>query len=134
RRVVYEDGYVRALDGEDSFTDRGLRRLAHRLRRVQDALAARGIAFALVIAPNKAAVYPEFLPAGFLHPEDVRPPAAYDRMRPMLAEEGVHVVDGRAILLAEKGRSDVPLFPPGGVHWNRYAAHLVVDQLFAELG
>ena len=52
----------------------------------------------------------------------------------MLRSEGVHVVDGHAILEEEKARSPHALFPPGGVHWNRYAASLVLRRAWQLLG
>jgi len=136
RMMVYEDGYVRAYDAEgvDPGNDRKLRKRARQLRRLQDELAQRGIAFVFLIAPSKAAIYPEYLPPGFVHPDGQRPPTAYERMLPMLRSEGVHVVDGHAILEEEKARSSHALFPPGGVHWNRYAAALVLRRAWQLLG
>jgi hypothetical protein len=134
RMMIYEDGYVRAYDGADPAGDRKLRKRALQLRRVQDGLARRGIAFVLVVAPSKAAIYPEYLPSGFVRPDSERPPTAYDRMLPMLRSRGVHVVDGHAILAEEKARSPHALFPPGGIHWNRYAAALVMGRAWQALG
>ena len=134
RMMVYEDGYVTAYDGDDPFTDRKMLKLARALRRVQDGLARRGIAFVLLIAPSKASVYPEYLPSGFVRPDGLRSPTAYERMLPMLRSEGVHVVDGHALLMEVKSLAPYPVFPPGGVHWNRYAAALVVARTWRFLG
>ena len=133
RMMVYGDGYVTAYDGEDPFPDRKLRKVAARLRQVQEALRRRGIAFVLLISPNKAAIYPEYIPPGFVHPNASRPPTAYERMLPMLEGEGVNVVDGHAILDAAKAASVHAVFPPGGIHWNRYGAFLVLRQAWQAL-
>jgi alginate O-acetyltransferase complex protein AlgJ len=133
RMMVYEDHYVTAYDGGDRFRDRGLRKLAREMGELQDSLSRRGIAFVLIISPSKVATYPEYLPAGYVHPVGERPPSAYERMLPMLRREGVHVVDGHTILEEEKARSPRPLFPPGGIHWNRYAAFLVLHRAWEAL-
>ena len=134
RMMLYTDIYVTTYDGLDPFLDQDLQTAVVGLRDLQDALARRGTAFAFLIAPNKAAIYPEYLPEGFVHPAGQRLPTAYERMLPMLRNAGVHVVDGHAILKGEKSRSPYPLFPPGGVHWNRYAASVVLREAWQHLG
>ena len=133
RMMIYEEHYLSAYDGVVLFRDRGLRKRARDLRRLQESLAERGIAFVLVIAPSKVSIYPEYLPKGVVQPDGLRPATAYERMLPMLRKEGVHVVDGHAVLEEEKGRSPHALFPPGGIHWNRYGAYLVVRRAFESL-
>lgn len=134
RMMLYTDIYVTTYDGIDAFLEEDLRAAASGLRRLQDALAERGTAFVFLISPNKAVIYPEYLPDGFVHPAEKRRKTAYERMLPLLRSEGVQVVDGHDILLAEKARSPYPLFPPGGIHWNRYAASVVLRQAWQNLG
>jgi hypothetical protein len=134
RRVVYGDVYVTAFDGTSDFSDQRLRKRVRVLRRLQDGLARRGIAFVLLISPSKASIYPEYLPRGFVHPDGQRPKGTYERMLPMLRSAGIHVVDSRALLLEEKGRSPHALFPPGGIHWNRYSCALVLRRAWQALG
>jgi hypothetical protein len=134
RMMIYGDAYIRDYVGTDAFSDGQLQKVARRLRRLQAKLALRGIAFVLLIAPNKAATYPEYLPPGFVHPVGERPPSSYERMLPMLRKQGVHVVDGHAILAEEKARSAHALFAPGGLHWNRYAASIVLRRAWQRLG
>ena len=69
-----------------------------------------------------------------MRPDGQRPKVAYERMLPMLRTAGIHVVDSRAILLEEKGRSPHLLFPPGGLHWNRYSCALVLRRAWQALG
>ena len=133
RMMIYEKHWIEAYDGGDSFRDRSLRKLARELGQLQASLAKRGTAFVFVISPSKVATYPEYLPKGFVHSEGVRPPNAYERMVPMLRSEGVHLVDGRTIFEEEKARSPHALFPPGGIHWNRYGAYLVVRRVWEAL-
>jgi hypothetical protein len=134
RMMLYGDNYVRAYDGIDGFSDLRLRKRARALGRLQRALARRGIAFVFLISPNKASIYPEYLPPGVVRPDGQRPPNAYERMLPLLRSEGVQVVDGHVLFAEEKARSPHALFPPGGFHWNRYGASLVLRRAWQRLG
>ena len=98
------------------------------LRRLQDFCDARGIAFALVITPSKAAIYPEGLPSDWRR--RVRPgPRAYDQFVPLLQAKGVRFVDGHRLTAALKPTVRVPLFPLGGVHWGEEAAVATANAL-----
>jgi hypothetical protein len=56
---LYEKGYVRGLLEGLTMPHEDVRRAAEDLARFQDRLAQHGIAFLLIISPNKAAVYTE---------------------------------------------------------------------------
>jgi hypothetical protein len=131
---IYEDVFLDALNGSTSPAEPELAALAHRLRLLQDGLAQRGIAFVFLIAPSKAATYPEFVPPRFLLPPNQRRETTYARMLPWLRREGVRFVDGHALFKAERESSSVLLFPPGGIHWNRYGAHFAVKAIWKALG
>ncbi len=97
--------------------DQALRSLAGDLRTMQDFCAARGIPFALVITPSKAAIYPEELPANWLRLYQSAP-RYYDLFLPLLQEKGIHYVDGHRLAVEMKPTAKTPLFPLGGIHWS----------------
>jgi hypothetical protein len=97
------------------------------------ALAQRGAAFVVLVAPSKAEIWPENLPA------EVRPgdrlaalTNAYDALVPPLTAAGVRVLDAHRLFLEWKP-THPPLFAPGGTHWNYHGAQLVAQELFAGL-
>lgn len=130
---VYEDGYIRDFNGFIHPPDAALAETARQLRKLQDALDARRIPFLIIVAPNKANIYPEYIPSDLIVPPETRRPSVFARMKPLLQREGVRLVDGSAILKAEKARSPHLLFPPGGIHWNRLGAALVLKSAWAQL-
>jgi hypothetical protein len=73
------------------------------------------------VTPHKASVYPELGPPDYLA-AGRRSERTWERFRPILAAEGVHFIDGPAITLAARKRSQGPLFCRGGVHWNALGA------------
>ncbi len=124
---IYADDYCLLRgDGET------LRPLVEDLRRMQDFCDARGTAFALVITPSKAAVYPENLPANWLR--RFRPePRYYDEFVTLLREKGVRAVDGHRIAVEMKRATAVPVFPLGGIHWGDPAALATANAVLEQL-
>ena len=99
------------------------------LQHAQDWLAARGIAYLFVIAPDKHAVYPEFLP-GSLHP--VRDASRIDDFVRYLARHStVHVLDLRPALFEAKARER--LYHRTDTHWNDRGAYVAYQQILLRL-
>ncbi len=99
------------------------------LQHTQDWLAARGITYLFVIAPDKHAVYPEFLPRS-LHP--VRDGSRIDDLVGYLARHStVHVLDLRPALLVAKTRER--LYHRTDTHWNDRGAYVAYGQILERL-
>jgi hypothetical protein len=81
----------------------------------------RGVAFAVVVTPSKAAIYPEYLPAAWQARYDQRR-RCYGRFVSLLRSSGIPYVDGHQLTLAAKTDAPAPVFPKGGTHWSAYAA------------
>lgn len=82
--------------------------------RRRDWLAARGIAYVVVVVPEKFTIYPEFLPAWIAK---APPPTPYDRVRAAVERDGrVPFVDLRGPLVAAKARERV--YYQTDSHWN----------------
>lgn len=115
KRMLYEQVYL-----EEYLLNRTehekLVPLVDKLKRLQDLCARNGTAFTLVITPSKASIYPEYIPDEWMKHVDPQP-RGYDLLVPMLKEQGIHFVDGHAILANTKLQSGQPLFPVGGIHW-----------------
>lgn len=81
----------------------------------RDWLAARGIDYLVVIAPNKERVYPEFMPPG-LHPR--QPVSRLAQVLPRLREAGIMVLDLHDPLTAAKAAHRT--YMKTDTHWNRF--------------
>lgn len=104
---------VRLYD-EDELEARGL----HYLRQ-RDWLAARGIPYLLVLAPDKHSIYPEHLPSSVQAAGDRN---RTDQLLARLAAGGLEVLDLRPAL--EAGKDVREVYPPSGSHWNEFGAYL----------
>lgn len=132
--MLYEKVYVDAYNRSGRRLGKELRNISASTKRLQDRLAADGIAFLLVIAPSKAEIYPEFLP-----PEaDVagRPArrSNYENFVKYLHADGVNLVDAHELFLQWKSAPGAPrLFANGGTHWNEYGASRVAAEIARRL-
>jgi hypothetical protein len=130
---LYERIYLDRYSGSSPNGRREVLPLAKELRRLQDLLAARGVGFLLVISPSKAEIYPEQAPPTIALPGRESRKTEYDVFMPLLAEEGVNVLDAHRLFKEERRRSDALLFSRGGVHWNHYGATVVVAEMMRRI-
>lgn len=109
--------------------DRQLRIWTAELERYRTQLAARGILFAVAVAPNKEGLYPERMPSG-LRPADG--PKAIDQwMAAMRATTKVSVIDLRTALAAAPNRHE--LYARTDSHWNSAGAAVAHRALMEHL-
>jgi alginate O-acetyltransferase complex protein AlgJ len=100
---------------------------------LQTLLHKRGVTFIVLLTPNKATLYPEFLPNSLRHLSRYPENENYRGYRATLERHKVHFVDGVQILRAIKEQSAYPLFPRGGYHWNDLGAFHVLRELMAKM-
>lgn len=105
---------------------------AQRLRRAQDWFEARGQRFVYVMAPVKTTWFRPLIPPSYPC-AGPKADSIYPAARQALDAAGVHWVDGRATLEAQRGKLGYELFPRNGIHWNDLGVALTADAFAAEL-
>lgn len=130
---LYEALSVKAYQWPGWRTDAELEEAVAKLAKLQQLMAEkRGIPVPLVIAPSKPEMYPEHMdPAHKKKHMYVEESVFtdYQRLVPLLQEKNVLVGDGHAILKRLKDEKEHPFFAKSGMHWNDYAAFLVLNDL-----
>jgi alginate O-acetyltransferase complex protein AlgJ len=92
-------------------------------------LAARGIHYLFVIAPNKNTIYPEFMP-GYIR--KVHQQSRMDQLLDYLARHSaVPFLDLRPALLAAKQR--YPVYSRTDTHWNDFGAYIAYREIIRSL-
>ena len=127
-----EDGqsFDRYYRGIRPVYDAEIRRVLDELARRARFLAAHGIAYIVMIAPDKATIYPEHLPAWATQ---VAPRTPLDRLADAIRDDGtVRYVDVRAALRAAKARERV--YYATDSHWNFLGASVAYAELMHALG
>lgn len=90
-------------------------------------LAARGIRYLVVVAPNKETIYPEFMPP-VLRP--VRPQTRLDQLLAELRQHSdIDILDLRPALRAAKEHGRV--YHKTDTHWNDAGAVVAADEILA---
>lgn len=119
--------------GVNLFTPQELQTAVDNTVRVRDVLAADNIRFAVLICPNKAAVYGDrFLPAN-LRRLDAAAPTRARQLAAALRQAGVTVVHPEQSLQAQAAASEYPLYYRTDTHWNELGGYLAVRELFQTL-
>jgi hypothetical protein len=111
-----EDGHSldRHYRGTLPFAQRDVDNTVSEFARRRDWLAERGIAYAVIVVPEKFTIYPEHLPAWIAKSPLASP---FDRVRAAVERAGrITFVDPRAALLAAKARERV--YFQTDSHWN----------------
>lgn len=131
--ALFEESYITAKCG--LLIPVKLQRMpqfAQRLRRAQDWFEARGQRFVYVMAPVKTTWFPELIPPSY--PCDgPKADTIYPTARQALDAAGVHWVDGRATLAAQRGKLGYEMFPRNGIHWNDLGVALTAGAFVDEL-
>ncbi len=122
--LVGQDGYLYLTEGTTQFEpldEAQLAKWVEELERRADALARKGIAYLLVVVPDKTDVYPEFLP-----PEWRRRKERASRIErfceALAARTRVPILDLNPVLRAAKEREE--LYYRNDPHWNSYGAYV----------
>lgn len=129
KRFVYERQYVDAYNRRDSVAPALLEQKVQRLKLLQDYLGTRGSALLVVISPNKAAVYSEYLPQRFIAEERLRLTDNYTNFVRLLQKYGVNFLDTHGELLKAKATTPYALFANSGAHWSDPVACRVAAQI-----
>ena len=130
--ALFEESYIEAHCGLKLKVDvADMPAYAARLRRAQDWFEARGQKFVYVLAPIKTTWFPELVPASY--PCTAKRDSVYPAARNALTAAGVHWVDGRATLEAQRGKLGYEMFPRNGIHWNQLGVALAARAFVGEL-
>lgn len=124
--------YAESVDdylGVDQLTPEQISSIADYLYDLQQRLSEKGAAFAFMTAPNKATIYPEYMP-DYLKPTDNS--RNIDMLADALKAKGVHTIDAKQILIDAKDTRTV--YYEHDSHWNNYGAMLVYNSIAEEFG
>ena len=102
--------------------------MKERIEGRRDRLAAKGVGYEFVIAPDKHTIYPEFMSDRYLR----RPrPSQYSQTMEMAKAAGLPVVDLRPALLAAKAHAQVYL--RDDTHWNDIGVSAAMGPILAAM-
>lgn len=134
-KQIYQTEYLKEFCARDPATfETKATAWVQQIRKMQDFFEARGKTFVYVVTPSKPAVYPEIVPYGYSCPGGLADRGAKLRAwERILTAAGIHFVDAAKLVADARAAYPIPMFPRGGVHWNRLAASLGAQALTEEV-
>jgi hypothetical protein len=137
--VVGEDGWLyytgeRVIEnhvGELRLSRDELRQWQTVLEARRDWCAERGITYLFVIVPDKHAIYPEYLPSAYRHPERR---TTYEQFMEHFGEHSdLRPLGLKDLLLAARETEEHLLYYRLGTHWNDLGAWLAYEAILRRL-
>lgn len=125
---LFEHEYVRHHVKRFPMDEREAGEVAEKLRFISGEISRLGKAFAVVISPSKAEIYPEMLTSAHRPTaENLKSKPAAETLREKLAAGNMPVVDATH-LFKEWKKDGALLFPKNGTHWNAYGAQKILSE------
>ncbi|MGD0020837.1 MAG: hypothetical protein ABSC54_00895 [Smithellaceae bacterium] len=106
--------------------------LAEQIAEVQNLFKKHGVPFLVLITPNKAYTYPEYIPDAFFY-NPISQQRNYDLILPLFDQHRINYIDGQRITLEAKKIVTYPLFCQGSTHWNYLGAYYTIVPLITKI-
>ncbi len=110
---IFWASQIKAYYGEDYIGADSIKNRLRKLKFIQDTLSKLGKMCMIVLAPGKAAFYPEYIPERF---KTSRGPTNYQYYSKYAKELSINCLDLTSLFLSIKAKATYPLFPQYGVH------------------
>lgn len=129
---LFDYDYILEHNGKFPVKEFEINTRLNRLVQIQDTLKKLGKHFMIVIGPNKADYFPEYLPD-----EDQIPREGlktnYEYYIKGMRKRNINLVDANGWFLEMKGKTAYPLFPQTGIHFSFYGAALFADSIISHV-
>ena len=130
---LYQDVYIDSYAGTDFIGDSLINEQCTKLKKIQDTLSKKGIHFLVVIAPNKAYFFPEYIPDQYHEILNKKLPTNYQAFCKALPANKINFIDFNKWFIEHKNKTKYPLYPQGGVHWSLYGKAIAADTLMTNM-
>lgn len=133
--VIGKNGFVYFAETVDDYlginqlTEEQIDSIAAYLADISADMEKKGVKFAFMTAPNKAAIYPEYMPGYLAVTSNAR---NIDMLTGKLKEFGVGCVDAKKLLT--KAKDERTLYYERDSHWNNFGAMLVYNEIAEQFG
>ncbi|MBL4651049.1 MAG: hypothetical protein JKY03_15075 [Aureispira sp.] len=129
---LFDYDYVLEHNGKFEVKEFEINTRLNRLVQLQDTLKKLGKHLMIVIGPNKADYFHEYLPdEDQISREGLK--TNYDYYIKGMRKRKINLVDANGWFLAMKGKTAYPLFPQTGIHFSFYGAALFADSIISHV-
>ena len=126
-KILWDCSYADAYLGTDYVGYEAMQKTLVRLKRIQDTLAKKNVAFVMIDAPCKGYFYPDKFPPHLANvPKQM---SNLDACIHICDSLGIHQVDFNGWFVSLKDKTPHLLYPRLGTHWSVYGAALAADSI-----
>jgi len=129
---LYDFDYILEHNGKFAVDEAKINTKLDRFKQVQDTLQKLGKHLFVVIGPNKADFFPEFLPAKDQIPREGLK-TNYDYYIRGMKNRQINHIDANGWFMQMKGKKPYPLYPQTGIHFSFYGAALFADTIISHV-
>jgi hypothetical protein len=127
---LFEKNYISAANGEDYIGDSATIVRMQQLDFIQDTLSKLGKHLMLIICPNKATYFKEFVPVDLIKS---RAKTNYYELLNHVRKSNIKYIDFEALFLSQKHKLWPPLYPKYGIHWSEFSMLNATDSIIKYL-
>lgn len=134
-KQLFEQPYIAAycgFEGPALYTTQQLQEWANTIKRLDNYYRKQGKMFIYVISPSKAEYMPETIPTRF-HCTTRGVSKAVNVLTQLLNDRHVRYINGPELMVAGTKKYGIPMFGPGGTHWNDLGATIAVNQIIDKM-
>lgn len=127
---LFEEGYIDAFIGSNSFDDEGVKMKVKRLNDVNNKIKEMGKKIVVVRAAGKASYFPEYIPDRYFPKKEKN---IIDAYKSALSKSQLDYIDFNDWFMEMKDTIRYPLFSKTGIHWSEFGVALAMDSLIKYL-
>lgn len=132
--MLFEESYIHAYNRVAPLPEEAIQALVKSVADFQQALARHNIQFLLVIAPSKAAFYPDHLPPRLIRSDRNERTDDLELFLRHASAADINLFNTIPFLKGLASESKYPIFPKGGIHWSYFASCHVSAEIAERVG
>ena len=127
QNFLFEQDYIDSYFGTDFIGDSLIRDKGEKLSFISKMLTKKNIDLLVVIAPNKADYYSEYIPNKY--DKKIQEKRNYQKYLSEFKKKGIQYIDFNKYFKSLKETTPYPLFTKGGIHWSNYGELIAGDSI-----
>ena len=127
---LYEDNYIKAYNGADYLGLNTLKLKVKRLKKINNFLKENNSKLLIIMAPGKAAYYPEYIPDKY---KKISDSTNYNTYKQLFAANKIDFIDFHKYFNDNKQKYAELYYPKTGIHWSDYSLEFVIDSFLTKV-
>jgi hypothetical protein len=128
---LFQSTYLNSFNKLSTISDKKMKKQAKRIGKLNKLLKESGKTLILLVSPTKIEAHPEFIQSKFIVPGREARQSDYIKMKKLLIEQGVVLVDSAEVFQKSIKPGELEYFSKTGAHWNERGACVAARETLA---